>query len=74
MDHLHAKPYHLLQSHHILISRPPVHILHKVIIDCCVRVAWKSGKHLNAWIIDAIDCNGMSIVKAYVGILSYADH
>lgn len=74
MDHLHTRPYRLFQSHHTLISRPPAHILHRAIIDSCVSLAWKSGEHLNAWIIDAIDCNGMSIVKAYVGILSYADH
>lgn len=42
-------------------------MLHWAIIDYCVRLAWKSGEHLNAWIIGAIDCNGMSIVKAYVG-------
>lgn len=42
-------------------------MLHWAIKDYCVRLAWKSGEHLNAWIIGAIDCNGMSIVKACVG-------
>lgn len=54
-------------SHHSLISRPRVHMLHWAIKHYCVRLAWKSGEHLNAWIIGAIDCNGMSIVKACVG-------